>query len=343
MSNIVPIDTQVPAHLANKINQPSVLGDSLGGGIGGGADFPRISIKGSRFRIVEGGVESVLDATSLEVVIVGANPKLSKSWYATAWTPDADASAPDCYTLDGVSPHPDSAQPQNDLCASCPQNAWGSRVTQQGTKVKACADQKRLAVVAADDPEGGIYLLQVTPAALKGLNQYQKELSMRGIAPEIVKTVIAFDTQASFPKLKFGFGGFITEEIQKAVDPLFGSEKVLEITGEADVGAVALPAAAPAEEAAPPAAEAAPAQAQEPVAEPAAPAAAEKKQTGFGAATTTAPAETAAAPAATPPAETAAAPAAEEPAAAPAAPADASTGALADEITALMKEVADDA
>jgi hypothetical protein len=55
---------------------------------------------------------------------------------------------------------------------------------------------------------------------------------MRGIAPEIVTTRISFDTDASFPKLKFGFGGFNSAEVQEAVNPLFGSDSTKEITGE---------------------------------------------------------------------------------------------------------------
>lgn len=232
MTDIVPANIKVPAHLASRIGAPSALATALTGGLSSGASYPRISIKGSRFRIVEGDTETVLDSTALNVIIVGANPRLSKTWYAKMWTPDSEPQAPDCFSLDGVKPSAEAANPQNDLCASCPHNAWGSKVTPLGQQVKACADQKRLAVVAADDPSGPIYLLQVTPAALKGLNQYQKELSVRGIPPEVVKTKVSFDTDASFPKLKFTFGGFIDEETQKVVDDLFGSEQVKEITGE---------------------------------------------------------------------------------------------------------------
>lgn len=232
MTDLIPVNLQVPAHLAGRVGQPSALAQSLSGGITGGDGFPRISIKSGRFRIVENGTETVLPSLELNVIVVGANPKLSKTWYSKQWQPDAEPSAPDCFSLDGIRPHADSTDPQNDLCASCPQNAWGSRITQQGAEVKACADQKRLAVVAADQPDGSIYLLQVTPAALKGLNAYQKELAMRGIAPEIVKTKVSFDTDASFPKLKFSFGGFIDEATQSAVDKLFGTPRVLEITGE---------------------------------------------------------------------------------------------------------------
>jgi hypothetical protein len=286
----------------------------------------------------------VLDAIKLDIIIVGANPQLSKTFYAAEWNPDAEATAPDCFSLNGVSPDPQSTQLQNDVCASCPSNSWGSRITKQGTKVKACSDLKRLAVVSADDPSGSVFLLSVTPAALKGLNQYQRELGMRGIAPEIVRTTISFDTNASFPKLQFGFGGFISEEAQTAVDKLFGTEQVLEITGEG-TGATAVTVNTPETVKAEPTPEPTP----EPVAE--------TKTTGFGTGTSTAaPAET---KAAEPVAETkatgfgtgtstAAAPTetvapAEEPAAAPAADADAGTAGLAEEITALMAEVADDA
>ena len=263
MGNIVPSNIQIPAHLAKVVGQPSALSAALAGGLAGGAEYPRISIKGSRFRIVEGGAETVLEDTKLSVVIVGANPRLSKTYYAKQWTPDSEPSSPDCYSLDGVRPAADSTDPQNDTCAGCPMNAWGSKITPMGQQIKACADQKRLAVVASNDPTGPVYLLQITPAALKGLGSYQKELSMRGIPVEAVKTVVTFDTDASFPKLMFKFGGFLEADEYEAVEELFGSDKVLEITGEkaapteeeapapkpkAAVKAAAKPKAAPVEE-----------------------------------------------------------------------------------------------
>ncbi len=325
MSNIVPVNLQVPAHLAARVGVPSVLGAALTGGLSSGQSFPRISIKASRFRIVEGDTETVLDSTTLDVVIVGANPRLSKTWYAKAWTPDSEPQAPDCFSLDGIGPDPESTEPQNDLCASCPQNAWGSKVTPQGQQIKACADQKRLAVVSADDPSGPVYLLSVTPAALKGLNQYQKELAVRGIPPEIVKTRVSFDTDASFPKLKFTFGGFLDADVQGVVDGLFGSEQVKEITGETPRQPVAVPKIAAPAPAAPKPAVKAVAPVEEPAPAPA-PAQAAAPKRGFGA------------PKAAPKAAAKAAPA---PAAAPAPQAAA---ALADEIAALVGEVsADDA
>ena len=193
-------------------------------------------------------------------------------------------------------------------------------MTPQGQQIKACSDQKRLAVVAADDPTGPVYLLSVTPAALKGLNAYQKELSLRGIAPEITKTRITFDTDASFPKLKFGFGGFNEADQQAAVDQLFGTAEVKEITGETLRNAVAVPQiAAPAPVAPKPAVVKAVAPAPEPAPVPVAEPAPATPKRGFGAskAKTVAPA----APAATQ-----------------------ATTSLADEIAALVGDInADDA
>lgn len=325
MSNIIPANISIPAHLMARVGQPSALAQALSGGISGGSDFPRISIKASRFRIIEDGTETVLNQTTLDVVIVGANPRLSKTWYAKEWSKDAEPSAPDCFSLDGVGPDAQSTNKQNDLCATCPHNVWGSKIAPNGQQLKACSDKKRLAVVAADDPTGPTYLLEVTPAALRGLNAYQKELSVRGIAPEIVRTRIGFDTDASFPKLTFGYGGFLDEATMAAVDDLFGSEQVKLITGEMSAAAPA-PAAPPAPRTAPVRAVPAAPAAAPAAAEPAAPA------RGFGAAKA-APAAPAAAPK---PAAPKAAPKAAA-AAVAAAPV-----ALADEIASLLDEVGAD-
>ena len=250
MANEMTIgNAQIPAHLQGRIGTPSALTKSLGAGLSTGEAVPRISIKGSRFRIVEDGAETVLPDTTIDVVIVGANPRLSKTYYAKPWDPDDEPAGPDCYALDGISPDISVTTPMNDLCATCEFNAWGSKLGPQGQKLKACTDQKRLAVVAADDPEGSIYLLSVTPAALKGLNQYQKDLAVRGIPAEIVRTRVTFDTDASFPKLMFKFGGFLDADTQAVVDTLFDDPMVRTITGE-HVEAPDAPAA-PAAKAAP--------------------------------------------------------------------------------------------
>ena len=130
MSNITVTNMSVPAHLASRVGKASKLADTATAGIGSGAmDFPRISIKGGRFRIVEGGAETVMESSTIEVIVVGASRLLTKQWYSKPWTPDAEAVAPDCFSLDGVRPSSESSSPQSDLCAECEHNVWGSKIT----------------------------------------------------------------------------------------------------------------------------------------------------------------------------------------------------------------------
>lgn len=230
--NKLPTLAEVPAHLANRLNAPSALSDQVSSGLGG-TSIPRISIKSSRFRLVVGDSEVLIPTSEIDVIIVGASPGLSKTWYSKPWTPESDDNAaPDCFSFDGVTPDKEAKLPQNGVCASCPHNAWGSRKSPSGQETKSCADQKRLAVVGASAPDQEIYLLLVTPSALKGLNTYQRELTARGIPAEIVVTKISFDPEASYPKLVFSFGGFLHAEQISVVDTLFGSDKVKGITGE---------------------------------------------------------------------------------------------------------------
>jgi hypothetical protein len=133
---------------------------------------------------------------------------------------------------------------------------------------------------------------------------------------------VSFDTDASFPKLKFDFGGFLDADTQQEVDKLFGTEEVRQITGELRTAAIpAVPKIASPQQVAPKPAPvvAQPEPAPTPVAEePAAP------KRGFGASkkvATPAPAPQAKATASAP-----------------------SAASLADEIAALVGEVnADDA
>ena len=244
MADLIPLNTAVPAHLAHRVGSPSKLTAALGAGVGG-ESIPRISIKGARFRIVEGGTETPLNSLHLDVIVVGVNPRVSKTWYAKKWSADAEPAAPDCSSLDGVRPNADSPQPQSELCASCPKNAWGSARSENGKDIKACSDTRRLAVVSADDPSGPIYLLTVTPAALSALKAYEQALSRHGYPVEIVRTRVSFDPNASFPRLVFSFAGFISEEDQEVVSALHETPAVYAVTGESVESAAPPPAPAP--------------------------------------------------------------------------------------------------
>ena len=261
MSDLVPVDLVVPAHLAGRINQgPSQLTQDLIAGVSTGAP-PRISIRAGRFRIVEGGVETVLPDTTLNVMILKSNPALVKTYYQGNYDPNAENSAPTCFSTDGKRPDATVAAPQSDTCSACPHAAWGSKISPTGAKIKACTDSKRIAVVPANDLGGKIYQLVVPAASIRPMVQYAETLMQRGVGTDIVKTEISFDLQADFPKLKFRYAAFVTEEEAAIVANRLANDSA-EI--DALVGVTPGHSAAPAPAPAPAPALAAPAPAPEP-------------------------------------------------------------------------------
>ena len=238
MSNIVPTNVQLPAHLSSRIGQPSAISSAMTSGIGGGGDgpkFKRISVRGSRFRIRDGANETILPDNVLRAVIVGASPNLTKLFYKK-YDPKAEGEdkKPDCFSNDGIRPDKNASDPQSQQCGNCPQNAWGSKISEGGGKMKACADQKRLAVISADDlsEEPEVYLFQVTPSALTDFRQYGDMLASKGFPPEIVVTEISFDPKVSHPKAQFKFGGFVSESQVPGIDKLVASDIVKDIIGD---------------------------------------------------------------------------------------------------------------
>lgn len=184
-------------------------GDNSDLSSGIGAAFPVVSFKGKVWRVrYQGEARPVLlngdPVPAILAVIVKANPLLSKVFYAGAYE-EGGTDAPDCFSLDGIKPDASADKPQCATCAACPHNVWGSKITPQGTKTKACGDSRRLAVVPypdiANEAYGGPMLLRVPPASFRELVRYTKELDDMGAQYSAVVTRIGFDLEAAFPKL----------------------------------------------------------------------------------------------------------------------------------------------
>ena len=228
MENLPAIsNSKVPAHLANRAGVSAVTTAVL---TGAPASVPRISLKQGRFRIREGQDEFVVDSLFLDTVIVGAVPAVSKLFYAKPWNPGDEPTAPDCHSILGDRPAADSSSPQNDVCATCPKNAWGSKLTPAGKQIKACSDSRRIAVVAADDPEK-IYLVSTPAASMKNLTKYTKALAMHGRNLEDVRTRLTFDEEAEYPLLNFDFAGYLDEATYATVQAKLGSVEVQDVLG----------------------------------------------------------------------------------------------------------------
>lgn len=263
----------VPAHIAERIAQRKATGatSELFKAIISGESYPRISTKASRFRLVEGGVETVVGIT-LDVIIVGANPAVSRSFYSKAYD-GSDGVMPDCASDDGVRPNADAAAPQCETCAACPKNVLGSKITPSGAKAKLCGEHRHLAVVAAADPTK-VYGIGIPVTSMKGLREYFRHLQNYGVNPEEVVTELGFDDEATYPRVTFKLKNYVSEKALPLLEQFMTSEEVKVVTRQVASAGPALAAPktsvaleAPKQEAAPAEAKAAPA--AEPAAEPA--------------------------------------------------------------------------
>jgi hypothetical protein len=336
---------QLPAHL-----RAVGISDTARALAGGGQSGNRLSIKGGVFRLIVDGKEiAAIEERYLDIAIVAAAPKVSRTFYATTYDGDKPT-MPDCWSQNGDVPDITSKARQAASCAACPQNVKGSG---QGDS-RACRYSQRVAIVLANDLEGTVMQLSIPALSLFGkaegdnrpLQEYARWLTAQGIDPTMLVTRLKFDTKSESPKLFFKAMRYLeqdefelcrqqgaTPDAQKAIlmNPaqMDGVGAPVNVPGTPPVVAPAAapaPAAEPPEPPAPPPrtrAAAAPAVAAEPPEPPAPPPKPRKPRTPAaatnGAAT---PVQAAAAPAAEP-----------EPvviSGAPAAPPAVATGALAD-------------
>ena len=83
----------------------------------------------------------------------------AKQYFEQAYDP-TNPSAPECYSIDGVTPVAGCEQPQcNNLCAACGQNAYGTAEKGEG---KACKDTVRFLFM----PEGSVLPVTIGSAAI---------------------------------------------------------------------------------------------------------------------------------------------------------------------------------
>jgi hypothetical protein len=207
----------LPAHLKNL--QLDATTKALMGSGGGGK---RISIRGNVFRMMVDGKEIAQNEDrAMPIIITAANPNVSRTFYAGAYQ-EGQATAPSCWSNDGITPDIKSEEPQASKCATCPQNIKGSG---QGDS-RACRFSQRLAVLLENDIRGDVYQLTLPAQSIFGaaengkmpLQAYAKFLGSHGLPVTAVVTEMRFDTASATPRLTF-----------KAVRPLSEEELALTI------------------------------------------------------------------------------------------------------------------
>jgi len=206
MSNdIAVLDSGLPDYL--KTLQVDDTTKALMGG-GSGSQSKRISIRGSVWRLMINGKEVTHNEDRhLNVVIVAAAPKVSRTYYAQQYQEGGEVVAPDCWSADGDVPDAKAASPQSKRCVDCPQNIAGSG---QGNS-RACRYSQRIAVVLANDVGGDVFQLTLPSTSIFGegtngkwpLQAYGKMLGSKGIPVTAVVTEMRFDTNSATPKVNF--------------------------------------------------------------------------------------------------------------------------------------------
>ena len=259
----------LPAHLRN-LELDETTKSLMGGGAGG----KRISIRGGVFRMLVDGKEIAQNEDrAMNIVIVAANPNVSRSYYEGTYQ-EGQSIAPSCWSNDGISPDSKVESPQADKCASCPQNIKGSG---QGDS-RACRFSQRLAVVLENDIRGDVYQLTLPAQSIFGaadngkmpLQAYAKFLGSHGLPVTAVVTEMRFDTASATPRLTFkAVRPLEADELQTAQDKGKSPEAKSAISATVAMmdGTKSKPAAAPAIEA-PKAKKPEPQVEEEPAAEP---------------------------------------------------------------------------
>ena len=77
--------------------------------LAGKSGVKRIVPKNGIFRKTVGGEEMGKIKGNLNAIVVNASPAVGRIFYATAWCPGAEPSAPDCVSNDGRTPDEGSA------------------------------------------------------------------------------------------------------------------------------------------------------------------------------------------------------------------------------------------
>jgi hypothetical protein len=206
MSNdIVMMNSALPDYL--RTAQIDDTTKALMGG-GSGLSSRRISIKGGVWRLMINGKEvATNEDRHMNVVIVAASPKVSRTYYANQYQEGGEVTAPDCWSADGEVPDAKAASPQSKRCVDCPMNVQGSG---QGNS-RACRYSQRLAVVLANDLNGDVFQLTLPATSIFGegaagkwpLQAYAKFLGSKGIPITAVVTEMRFDTGSATPKINF--------------------------------------------------------------------------------------------------------------------------------------------
>jgi hypothetical protein len=191
-------------------------------------------------------------------IIVSALPKVSRSFYAGAYDPNAKATLPDCWSNLGDKPEAAAKNPQGANCAVCPQNIKGSG----SNGGRACRYERRVAVLLEGGSTSETYQFKIPSKSLfgQGVNNvhpfesYIKFLIANGENPDTVVTNVSYDLNADTMALLFTpVRGLTDEEYALVLEAQQNpeTERYIQLVAAPSTAAPALSAPSPTPTAAP--------------------------------------------------------------------------------------------
>jgi hypothetical protein len=209
----VPSPSSLPAYLQAYVESNPVSADAESMA-SASMSIPRVSLRAKKFRWIENGEEKFVEPESF-VIILSVEPepgRFVKTYYQGAYNP-GDSTPPTCSSSDGVVPDSWVTTKQNDYCATCQWNVFGSAKSRSGGKAKACRDSKRLWLARPDDLEGTVYGMGVPVTSLKALSQFGQTLKQFGAPTAAAIVKMTMDDDESFPTLNFEISGWLKEDL----------------------------------------------------------------------------------------------------------------------------------
>lgn len=161
-------------------------------------------------------------------IIVSMLPKVSRTFYAGKYDPNAKPTLPDCWSNNGDMPEAKAPRRQAANCASCPNNIDGSGENGKG---KACRFQRRVALLLEGDVSGDVYQFNIPAKSLFGkgngithpFESYVRFLAANEESIDYVVTNIAYNLDADTMELQF-----------TPVRPITDAEYELVVAAQAD-------------------------------------------------------------------------------------------------------------
>jgi hypothetical protein len=220
LNNLVPKKPGVIMQQSSLLANMPLENAELSAGVT--TSFPILGIKGGKWHYRWKGEDKIISdergfpVPAINVVILKSQAELTRTFYPGGFVDGAN-NRPSCWSSNGIRPDDIVPDPVNPVCATCPNDAWGSGATAAAPKAKACQQRRRVVVVPYGDDltnedAGGPMLLSVPPSSLRNMDQYATTLTNNGIQYFGGATQLSFDQTTAFPRIEFSWAGALTDE-----------------------------------------------------------------------------------------------------------------------------------